>query len=151
MKPTNTAAFLVAAAVAAAVSFAPLAQAEPGAPLRPAPGGAAHAGSSGPHPGDFHGPDRPPRGDRVIPTGPDGPRPGVPNDFHGRWQGAPWGEGSPPWGWGPPPPSGWRGSLPPPGGPPPPPFDYWGFHVTPVWDPGYRQWGFSLFGVWIPL
>lgn len=50
----------------------------------------------------------------------------------------------PPWGWGPPPPLHWRGH--------PPQFvDYWGYRVSPIWDPGFRSWGFWLFGVFIPV
>ena len=45
----------------------------------------------------------------------------------------------------------WRGVLPPAWGPPPPPFNYWGFTVYPVWDPGFNAWGFWLFGIFIPL
>ena len=72
-------------------------------------------------------------------------------DFRGQWHGAPWGVGAPPWRWGAPPRPAFSGPLPPAWGPPPPPFDYWGYTVTPVWDPGFNQWGFWLFGVWIPL
>lgn len=53
-------------------------------------------------------------------------------------------EDRPPWGWGPPPPLHWRGH--------PPQFvDYWGYQVSPIWDPGFRSWGFWLFGVFIPV
>src|ERR1700730_4857599 len=31
------------------------------------------------------------------------------------------------------------------------PFNYWGYKVQPVWDPGYDQGGFWLGGIWIPL
>jgi hypothetical protein len=50
----------------------------------------------------------------------------------------------PPWGWGPPPPLHWRGH-------PPQFIDYWGYRVSPIWDPGFRSWGFWLFGVFIPV
>ena len=73
------------------------------------------------------------------------------NGWHGHWVNAPWGAGPAPWGWGPPPAPAWSGPLPPAWGPPPPTFNYWGYNVQPVWDPGYNQWGFWLFGVWIPL
>jgi hypothetical protein len=52
--------------------------------------------------------------------------------------------GPPPWGWGPPPPVHWAGGR-------PAPFNYWGYNVNPVWDPGFRQWGIWLFGLWIPI
>jgi hypothetical protein len=74
------------------------------------------------------------------------------DDWHGHhWVNAPWGDGPPPWGWGAPPPPAWNGPLPAAWGPPPPAFNYWGYNVQPVWDPGYNQWGFWLFGTWIPL
>jgi hypothetical protein len=53
-------------------------------------------------------------------------------------------QGPPPWGWGPPPAYHWHGG-------PPRPFKYWGYDVTPVWDPGFHQWGIWLFGLWIPI
>ena len=73
------------------------------------------------------------------------------NDWRGRFHGAPWGDGLPPWGWGAPPPPIFDGPLPPAWGPPPPPINYFGFNEQPVWDPGYNQWGFWFFGIWIPL
>ena len=50
----------------------------------------------------------------------------------------------PPWGWGPPPPLHWRGH-------PPQFIDYWGYRVSPIWDPGFRSWEFWLFGVFVPV
>ena len=118
-------------------------------------------GPGGP-PGDWRGPGGPP-GDR----GPDGPPPGdfnragdhdwrppwnpQDNDWRGRFHGAPWGDGLPPWGWGSPPPPVWDGPLPPAWGLPPPPINYYGFNEQPVWDAGYNLWGFYFFGIWIPL
>jgi hypothetical protein len=78
------------------------------------------------------------------------------NDFNrGDWDKGPWWannrhdwwddrQGPPRWGWGPPPPYYWHGG-------PPRPFNYWGYDVTPVWDPGFNQWGIWLFGLWIPV
>ncbi|HUO37008.1 MAG TPA: hypothetical protein VMU34_03815 [Mycobacterium sp.] len=89
--------------------------------------------------------------------GPPGPwQPGwhgvVPaDDWQGRWHDAPWGDGPPPWGWGPPPPVAWNAPLPAAWGPPPPPINYWGYTEQPVWDAGFSQWGFWLGGNWIPL
>jgi hypothetical protein len=91
------------------------------------------------HPGD---PDYD-RDWRVIPVDRD--------DWHPNWVNAPWGNGPAPWGWGAPPPPAYNGPIPQPWGPPPPAFNYWGYNVQPVWDPGYNQWGFWLFGTWIPL
>ena len=73
------------------------------------------------------------------------------NDWRGRFRGAPWGDGLPPWGWGAPPPPAWDGPLPPAWGPPPPPINYFGYNEQPVWDQGSNQWGFWFFGIWIPL
>jgi hypothetical protein len=126
------------------------------------PGGPG--GPDGPPPGDFRrGPDGPggPPGDFRGPGGPDfrGPdnhdwrppwNPGD-NDWRGRFQGAPWGNQLPPWGWGAPPPPPWDGPLPGAWGPPPPPINYWGFNEQPTWDQGFNQWGFWFFGIWIPL
>jgi hypothetical protein len=114
------------------------------------PGGPPERGRGGP-PGDFRG----------GPGGPDfrGPdnhdwRPPwnpADNDWRGRFHGAPWGDGLPPWGWGAPPPPPWDGPVPEAWGPPPPPINYFGFNEQPVWDPGFNQWGFWFFGIWIPL
>ena len=87
-------------------------------------------------PGDFRGPGGPGgpggfRGDFRGPGGPGGPdfrgpdnhdwrppwNPGD-NDWRGRFHGAPWGDGLPPWGWGAPPPPPWDGPLPEAWGPP---------------------------------
>lgn len=113
------------------------------------PGVQCHGGPGGP-PGD-RGPGGPP-GDRG-PGDHDRRPPGNAgdNDWRGRFHGAPWGDGPPPWGWGAPPPPAWNGPLPPAWGPPPPPINYFGYNEQPVWDPGYNQWGFYFFGIWIPL
>ncbi|BBY86830.1 chitin-binding protein [Mycolicibacterium tokaiense] len=110
----------------------------PGGPGRPGPGGPWDG--PGPHggPGEFGPPPPPP---------PSAAEPG-----HWGFRGAPWGEGPAPWGWGPPPRPSWDRPLPPPGG-----YwnagaiNYWGYDVTPVWNPGFNQWGFWLFGAWIAL
>ena len=107
-------------------------------------------------PGDHGGPGGPggsPQGDFNRPGDHDWRPPGNPqdNDWRGRFHGAPWGDGLPPWGWGAPPPPAWNGPLPPAWGPPPPPINYFGFDEQPIWDPGYNQWGFWFFGIWIPL
>ena len=114
-------------------------------------------GDRGGPPGDFRGPGGgpggPPPGDFNRPGGHDWRPPFSPqdNDWRGRFHGAPWGDGLPPWGWGAPPPPIWDGPLPEAWGPPPPPINYFGFNEQPVWDPGYNQWGFYFFGIWIPL
>ncbi len=114
-------------------------------------------GPPGGPPGDFRGPGGgpggPPPGDFNRPGGHDWRPPFSPrdNDWRGRFHGAPWGDGLPPWGWGAPPPPIWDGPLPEAWGPPPPPINYFGFNEQPVWDPGYNQWGFYFFGIWIPL
>jgi hypothetical protein len=123
------------------------------------PGVQCPAGGGGPGgpPGDFRGPGGgpggPPPGDFNRPGGHDWRPPFSPqdNDWRGRFHGAPWGDGLPPWGWGAPPPPIWDGRLPEAWGPPPPPINYFGFNEQPVWDPGYNQWGFYFFGIWIPL
>lgn len=56
-----------------------------------------------------------------------------------------------PVGLGPPPRPNIIWVAPPPWAPPPPPFDYWGYTVYPVWDPGFMAWGFWFFGIWIAL
>ena len=143
-----------------------------GGPGGPPPGergpGNGHPGDQGPGgppgdrgpggpPGDFRGPGGgpggPPPGDFNRPGGHDWRPPFSPqdNDWRGRFHGAPWGDGLPPWGWGAPPPPIWDGPLPEAWGPPPPPINYFGFNEQPVWDPGYNQWGFYFFGIWIPL
>jgi hypothetical protein len=77
------------------------------------------------------------------------------NNAFGNWDKGPWWasnphpwwddrQGPPPWGWGPPPAYQWHGG-------PPRPFNYWGYDVNPVFDPGFRQWGIWLFGLWIPV
>jgi hypothetical protein len=90
---------------------------------------------------DYHGPGRP-----------GGPAPWQGDAHRGYFNGAPWGHGPAPWGWGTPPRPAWGGPLPSPGarwagGP----INYWGYQETPVWNPGFNQWGFNFFGVWIPL
>jgi hypothetical protein len=81
---------------------------------------------------------------------------GRPDFKRGDWDKGPWWannrhdwwddrNGPPPWGWGPPPPVHWAG------GPLPPTINYWGYHLNPVWDDGFRQWGIWLFGLWIPI
>ncbi|WP_164478323.1 chitin-binding protein [Mycolicibacterium stellerae] len=122
----------------------------PGGPGGPGPGGFP-GGPGGPGPGGF--PGGPPPGDFNRPGGHDWRPPWGPqdNDWRGRFRGAPWGDGLPPWGWGAPPPPPWIGPLPPAWGPPPPPINYFGFNEQPIWDPGYNQWGFWFFGIWIPL
>jgi hypothetical protein len=132
----------------------------------PCPPGAQCQGGPGGPPGD-RGPGGPP-GDHGPGGGRGGPPPGEfnrgpgdhdwrppgnpgDNDWRGRFHGAPWGDGLPPWGWGAPPPPAWNGPLPPAWGPPPPPINYFGYNEQPVWDPGYNQWGFYFFGIWIPL
>jgi len=140
----------------------------PGAQCGPAgPGGPPpQRGPEGPPQGDQRGPGGPPQGDFRGPGGPGGPpgdfrgpdnhdwrppwNPGD-NDWRGRFQGAPWGNQLPPWGWGAPPPPPWDGPLPGAWGPPPPPINYWGFNEQPLWDQGQNQWGFWFFGIWIPL
>jgi hypothetical protein len=139
----------------------------PGGPDGPPPGDFRRGpdGPGGP-PGDFRGPGGP---DFRGPGGPDFRGPGGPdfrgpdnhdwrppwnpgdNDWRGRFQGAPWGNQLPPWGWGAPPPPPWDGPLPGAWGPPPPPINYWGFNEQPLWDQGQNQWGFWFFGIWIPL
>ena len=125
-------------------------------PATVARGPPATVAPSGP-PGDFRGPGGgpggPPPGDFNRPGGHDWRPPFSPqdNDWRGRFHGAPWGDGLPPWGWGAPPPPIWDGPLPEAWGPPPPPINYFGFNEQPVWDPGYNQWGFYFFGIWIPL
>ncbi len=125
----------------------------PGGP----PGDRGPGGPPGGPPGDFRGPGGgpggPPPGDFNRPGGHDWRPPFSPqdNDWRGRFHGAPWGDGLPPWGWGAPPPPIWDGPLPEAWGPPPPPINYFGFNEQPVWDPGYNQWGFYFFGIWIPL
>jgi hypothetical protein len=84
--------------------------------------------------------------------GPGGPAPWRGDAHRGYFNGAPWGRGPAPWGWGAPPRPAWGGPLPPPGarwasGP----INYWGYQETPIWNPGFNQWGFNFFGVWIPL
>ena len=128
----------------------------------------ADLGGPGGPPGDFRGPvdaavnptsadlgwaRRPTPGDFNRPGSHDWRPPWNPqdNDWRGRFHGAPWGDGLPPWGWGAPPPPIWDGPLPPAWGPPPPPINYFGYNEQPVWDPGYNQWGFYFFGIWIPL
>jgi hypothetical protein len=105
-------------------------------------------------PGDWRGPGGPPGGpDFRGPDNHDWRPPWNPqdNDWRGRFRGAPWGDGLPPWGWGAPPPPAWDGPLPPAWGPPPPPINYFGYNEQPVWDQGSNQWGFWFFGIWIPL
>ncbi len=86
--------------------------------------GAAHrpggfpGGPPGGPPADFRGPGGgpggPPPGDFNRPGGHDWRPPLSPqdNDWRGRFHGAPWGDGLPPWGWGAPPPPIWDGPLP---------------------------------------
>src|SRR6267154_2049807 len=132
----------------------PQAQCGPGGPGGPppqrGPGGPGGPPPTGPPPGDFRGPGGP---DFRGPDNHDWRPPWNPgdNDWRGRFQGAPWGNQLPPWGWGAPPPPPWDGPLPEAWGPPPPPINYWGFNEQPVWDQGYNQWGFYFFGIWIPL
>ena len=158
------------------VNAAPPCNPGPGAQCGPrGPGGPPpQHGPGGPPPEEFRGPGGPggPPGDFRGPGGPGGPPadfrgPGdfrgpdnhdwrppwnpQDNDWRGRFHGAPWGDGLPPWGWGAPPPPAWDGPLPPAWGPPPQPINYFGFDEQPVWDPGYNQWGFWFFGIWIPL
>ena len=64
------------------------------------------------------------------------------NNRHDWWDDR---NGPPPWGWGPPPPIQWNG------GPPPQFVNYWGYNLNPVWNDGPRQWGVWLFGLWIPI
>lgn len=165
LKKTGAALALSAAMSLGAIGIAAgPAQAAPGGPgchfcaQQPAPPpGPGHPGPGGPGPG---GP------------GPGGPGPGAGPGWHdaggpGRegppppppppagpagFRGAPWGEGPAPWGWGAPPRPAWDRPLPPPGGYwDAGPVNYWGYNVTPAWNPGFNQWGFWLFGVWIPL
>jgi hypothetical protein len=126
----------------------PQAQCGPGGPGGPPP----QRGPEGPPRDDFRGPGGPP-GDVRGPDNHDWRPPWNPgdNDWRGRFHGAPWGDGIPPWGWGAPPPPQWDGPPPDQWGPPPAPINYWGFQEQPVWDPGYNQWGFWFFGIWIPL
>jgi hypothetical protein len=141
----------------------------PGVQCQGGPGGGpggppGERGQGGPPPGDFNrgrggGPGEPPQGGppqgdfNRDPGDHDWRPPSNPpdNDWRGRFHGAPWGDGLPPWGWGAPPPPAWNGPLPPAWGPPPPPINYFGYNEQPVWDPGYNQWGFYFFGIWIPL
>jgi len=141
----------MAAGAATAAPAAPPAISGPAGHGAPPPQ-VGRGGPGGPAPQDQQrGPGAPPA-DSHGPDDHGGQPPGQGGgDFRGQWRGAPWGEGAPPWGWGAPPPPAWRGPLPSAWGPPPPPFDYWGYRVTPVWDPGFNHWGFWLFGVWIPL
>ena len=130
----------------------PQVQCGPGGPGGPPP----QRGQEGPPQRDFRGPGgpvSPPPNDFRGPDNHDWRPPWNPgdNDWRGRFHGAPWGDGMPPWGWGAPPPPQWEGPLPPAWGPPPPPINYFGFTEQPVWDPGYNQWGFWFFGIWIPL
>ncbi|WP_342751315.1 hypothetical protein [Mycolicibacterium hodleri] len=64
------------------------------------------------------------------------------NNRHDWWDDR---NGPPPWGWGPPPPIQWNG------GPPPQSVNYWGYNLNPVFNDGPRQWGVWLFGQWIPI
>ncbi len=134
-------------ASAAPPQCAPRVQCGPGgAPGEHGPGGPEGPGGpppGGPPPGDFN--RGPGDHDWRPPWNPQD------NDWRGRFHGAPWGDGPPPWGWGAPPQPAWDGPLPPAWGPPPPPINYFGYNEQPVWDPGYNQWGFWFFGIWIPL
>ncbi len=123
--------------------------AAPGDPRWPTSRGLSRRAPPGGPPGDFRGTWRwDPRAVHhpAISTAPAvtiGGRHSDPqdNDWRGRFHGAPWGDGLPPWGWGAPPPPIWDGPLPEAWGPPPPPINYYGFNEQPVWDPGYNQWG----------
>ena len=98
------------------------------------------------------GPAQPPPAPQDGPGDHGGQPPSNPGGgWHGRFNGAPWGDGPAPWGWGAPPPPAWDGPLPRPDGPQPPPINYWGYWCQPVWDAGFNQWGFWFFGVWVPL
>jgi len=129
-----------------------------GPPGGQGPGGPPFDRNQGGPPGDWHGPGGPPPGGPPLgdfnrPGDHDWRPPWNPqdNDWRGRFHGAPWGDGLPPWGWGAPPPPAWDGPLPAAWGPPPPPINYFGYNEQPIWDPGYNQWGFWFFGIWIPL
>ena len=67
------------------------------------------------------------------------------NDWNKWWRVNKWrNDDRPPWGWGPPPAVQWRGNI-------PHDFDYWGYRVYPIWNPGFHAWGFWLFGIFIPI
>jgi hypothetical protein len=113
---------------------APMASAQPVAPIPQKPGGHGNDDYCPPWCGDTKGPNRycPPWCDNNVGHG----------DDKGFWDDR---NGPPPWGWGPPPPIQWNG------GPPPQSVNYWGYNLNPVWNDGPRQWGVWLFGLWIPI